>query len=349
MKRKGLVTILAAILAFTAAIPAAANQPVQVFVNGQTLQFDVPPTVVSGRTLVPLRAIFEALGAKVAWDQATRSVSATWAGGSLSLPVGSPKATVKGTQRDLDVPARIISGRTMVPLRFVAEAMGAQVGWYEKSRAVTINIPPKPLVQATVTRVVDGDTVEVTLASGNTEKIRMIGVDTPETAHPTKGEEPYGREASNFTKFRLAGQNVLLETDVEERDKYGRLLAYLYLPGGAMFNAVLVDEGYAQTATFPPNVRYVEVFRALQTSAREGNRGLWGLPVNQAPSVPPPTNRPPSAGPGGSNCDPAYPDVCIPPAPPDLDCKDVSYRRFRVLPPDPHRFDSDGDGIGCEQ
>lgn len=265
----------------------AAPKDIQVFLNGQMLHFDVPPTIVSGRTLVPLRAIFEALNAKVAWDNTSQTVSATWNGGELALPVGKTTATVNGSIKTLDVPAQIINNRTLVPLRFVAETLGANVGWYGKSQAITINTPPKAPIEVKVTRVVDGDTVEVTMPNGQTEDVRLIGVDTPETVHPTKGEQPYGREASNFTKEHLAGQTVFLETDVEERDRYGRLLAYVYLPNGVMYNAVLVDEGYAQMATFPPNVRYVEVFKALQTAAREGNRGLWGLSGEQTPATQP--------------------------------------------------------------
>lgn len=287
-KRPLIVVLVMLVLIGLFAVPSiAASQSIQVFVNGQILQFDVPPTVVSGRTLVPLRAIFEALNAKVAWDNTSQTVSATWNGGELALPVGKTTATVNGSIKTLDVPAQIINNRTLVPLRFVAETLGAKVGWYGKSQAITINTPPKAPIEVKVTRVVDGDTVEVTMPDGKTEDVRLIGVDTPETVHPTKGEQPYGREASNFTKEHLAGQTVFLETDVEERDRYGRLLAYIYLPNGIMYNAVLVDEGYAQMATFPPNVRYVEVFKALQASAREGRRGLWGLSTEQTTTAPP--------------------------------------------------------------
>lgn len=127
---------------------------------------------------------------------------------------------------------------------------------------------------AQVVRVVDGDTIEVSF-NGTTEKVRLIGVDTPETVHPTKGVEPYGREANNFTKEKLTDQTVKLEFDVEERDQYGRLLAYVWL-GEEMFNEVLLQEGYAQMATYPPNVKYVERFKAAQKEAREAERGLWG-------------------------------------------------------------------------
>lgn len=128
-----------------------------------------------------------------------------------------------------------------------------------------------PPSSGTVSRVIDGDTF--VLASG--ERVRLIGIDTPETVHPTRGVEPYGRQASDFAKSLLGGKRVRLVYDVEPRDRYGRLLAYVYLPDGTFVNAELVKRGYAQMATFPPNVRHVETFRSLQREAREAGRGLW--------------------------------------------------------------------------
>ncbi len=135
--------------------------------------------------------------------------------------------------------------------------------------------PSNNFVSATVSRVIDGDTIEV-LINGKTEKVRLIGVDTPETVHPTKEVEAYGQEASSFTKAQLTDKEIKLEFDVEERDKYGRLLAYVWL-GDKLFNEVLVAEGYAQVATYPPNVKYVDRFTAAQKQAREANKGLWGM------------------------------------------------------------------------
>jgi micrococcal nuclease len=116
------------------------------------------------------------------------------------------------------------------------------------------------------------------------EKVRFIGVNTPES---TKEIEPYGKEASAYTKTRLDGRKIWLELDVEERDRYGRLLAYIWLEQPAsdsepevrakMFNAELLLNGYAQVMTIPPNVKYADLFVKLQQEAREANKGLWGL------------------------------------------------------------------------
>ncbi len=125
-----------------------------------------------------------------------------------------------------------------------------------------------------VTRVVDGDTIELDYA-GVKEKVRMIGIDTPESVHPDQAKNTdYGKISSEFTKENLEGQYISLEFDVEERDKYGRLLAYVYLDD-EMFNATLLQQGHAMVYTFPPNVAYADYFLELQTKAREDKLGLW--------------------------------------------------------------------------
>jgi len=126
---------------------------------------------------------------------------------------------------------------------------------------------------ATVVRVVDGDTIKVRF-NDRTEKVRYIGMDTPETHHPTRGEEPGGREATAVNRWLVDGKTVRLEMDVQERDRYGRLLAYVYV-GNLMVNAELVRLGYAQVMTIPPNVKYASLFVKLHREAREAGRGLW--------------------------------------------------------------------------
>jgi len=135
-----------------------------------------------------------------------------------------------------------------------------------------------------VVRVVDGDTARIVI-DGVEEKVRLIGVDTPESTNRT---EPYGDEASAYAKAALTGRTVWVETDVELRDRYDRLLAYVWTSppdtatssaiADGMFNARLVADGYAQIYTFPPNVKYQQVFLELQREAREAGRGLWSVP-----------------------------------------------------------------------
>jgi micrococcal nuclease len=133
---------------------------------------------------------------------------------------------------------------------------------------------PSDAVAARVERVVDGDTF-VAAVAGSSERIRLIGVDTPETVDPDRPVQPYGKEASNFAKRMLTHRTVRLEGDLEPRDRYGRLLAYVWLPDGTFWNALLAAEGYAQLITIPPDVSYAGLFRDLVDEARAANRGLW--------------------------------------------------------------------------
>ncbi|AVO22622.1 thermonuclease family protein [Aeribacillus composti] len=140
------------------------------------------------------------------------------------------------------------------------------------------------LVAATVARVVDGDTFELT----DGRKVRLIGVNTPESTTRT---EPYGKEASSYTKSKLEGKQVWLQKDVSETDRYGRLLriVWLQVPNddmnekeirSKMFNADLVLNGYAEPSTYPPDVKYAEYFRKFAREAREKEVGLWAYGEN---------------------------------------------------------------------
>ena len=127
-------------------------------------------------------------------------------------------------------------------------------------------------------RTVDGDTVHVRLVD-RIEKVRYIGINTPEVHHPTRGEEPGGRAATEINRGLVGGRAVRLEPDVQLRDRYRRLLAYVWVERAdgveVMVNAEMVRLGYAQVMTIPPNVRHAEMFRKLAAEAREQRRGLW--------------------------------------------------------------------------
>jgi micrococcal nuclease len=129
-----------------------------------------------------------------------------------------------------------------------------------------------------VVRTVDGDTVHVRLVD-RIEKVRYIGINTPEVHHPTRGEEPGGRAATEINRGLVGGRAVRLEPDVQLRDRYRRLLAYVWVERAdgveVMVNAEMVRLGYAQVMTIPPNVRHAEMFRKLAAEAREQRRGLW--------------------------------------------------------------------------
>lgn len=195
---------------------------------------------------------------------------------------------------------------------------------------------------AFVSRVIDGDTIEARFR-GRVIDVRLIGIDTPETVHPTEAVECFGPAASRFTEGELEGERVRLEFGLERFDRYGRTLAYVWVDG-FLFNELLVARGFAQVSTYPPNVKYVDRFLEAQREARQHDRGLWGgCPTGGLGGGGSGTG-----GGGNGNCDPSYLNVCIAPYPPDLDCADVSYSNFEVIGSDPHGFDGDGDGVGCE-
>ena len=133
----------------------------------------------------------------------------------------------------------------------------------------TKNVTPQgELVR--VTRVVDGDTIEI--EGGQT--VRYIGIDTPETVHPQKAVECFGREASNKNKELVEGKMVQLEKDISETDKYGRLLRYVYA-NGVFINELLVKEGFAHASSYPPDIKYQDLLNSAQEEARSQSRGLW--------------------------------------------------------------------------
>lgn len=127
-----------------------------------------------------------------------------------------------------------------------------------------------------VTRVVDGDTFWIDDGSERGRKIRLIGIDAPETRRSARKEVGYyGIEAKEFLTQLLDNSEVRLEFDVDATDRYGRTLAYVYLRDGTFINAELVKRGYAMVMTVPPNVKFAEKFVHLQRQARKKERGLW--------------------------------------------------------------------------
>ena len=135
-------------------------------------------------------------------------------------------------------------------------------------RPAPLGGPTGPTQTATVVRVVDGDTIVVDRGQGP-ERVRYIGVDTPETVHPSKPVEAFGHEASEANRALVEGRKVVLERDISEVDRYGRLLRYVWLRDGdawSLVNLELVKRGFAQVVTYPPDVKYVDLY--LEGAAR---------------------------------------------------------------------------------
>lgn len=133
-------------------------------------------------------------------------------------------------------------------------------------------------IPAHVVRVVDGDTIIVKLDNGQEERVRLLLVDTPESVHPNKPVQPFGPESSQLAKDMMpVGEKVYLEMDVGERDRYGRLLAYVWV-GDKMFNELLLEKGLARVAyVFAPNTRHVDRFYEIQKKAQQQAIGIWSI------------------------------------------------------------------------
>lgn len=222
---------------------------------------------------------------------------------------------------------------------------------------VEVPPPPEPQVveeepavptgfqEAQVINVVDGDTIDV-LIDGVEYRLRYILVDTPETKHPTKGVEPFGPEAYEANRQLVEGQTVWLEKDVSETDSYGRLLRYVYV-GDLMVNEELLRRGLAQVATFPPDVKYVDRFRAIQQEAQAAGVGMWSSqPVAEPPSEPTPPPEQPQSSEAGCSCSGNI-----------YNCGDFSTHAEAQAcyeyclsqgRGDVHKLDGDNDGSACE-
>jgi endonuclease YncB( thermonuclease family) len=225
--------------------------------------------------------------------------------------------------------------------------------------AAASNAPAIQGLTGTVTEVVDGDTIRVKLSTG-IERVRIIGIDTPETVDPNRPPACYGAEATAFAKRVLGGKSVILEADPTQdvRDRYDRLLAHVYVSGD-LYAAEAIAGGYGIHYFYErPSIHAAELSAAEKT-ARDAELGIWSacqgrvdlplagevaptVPVPAAPANPPAPKTAPVAG-----CHPSY-DPCVPDVPYDLDCKDIGHP-VTIIGPDVYRLDGrDKDGRGCE-
>jgi micrococcal nuclease len=209
--------------------------------------------------------------------------------------------------------------------------------------AVAATAEPAPertfTLRGTVSSIVDGDTLAVRLDTGRRERVRLIGIDTPE-----RGDCLSARAAGQAQRL-AGGRRVVLRGDASQdtRDRYGRLLAYAWI-GGRDLGYQQVASGLARVYVYDRPFQRLSAYRRAEQLGRARPQNIWrGCTI---PGAPPPPIAPPP--PSSANCDASYPTVCIPPPPPDLDCADVPYAAFAVRGADPHRFDGDGDGVGCE-
>ena len=197
--------------------------------------------------------------------------------------------------------------------------------------------------RGTVVRIVDGDTVDVRLTSGKRERVRLIGIDATEQG------ACYAVQASARARALALNRRVVLRGDATQdtRDRYGRLLAYVWLPGGKDLGYQLIAGGFAKVYVYRDVFQRHSVYVKAEQGAKASPRGLWRACGTRA-TAPQPIVSPP-APPVGSSCHTSY-SPCLPVVG-DLDCADVralGKAPVRVLGSDPYRLDGDGDGWGCE-
>jgi micrococcal nuclease len=397
-----------------AAAPAriATAVPVATLARAAAMPVAAPTSVVSAPTSQPMPRASLTAAQSDRQGTVTATVLNVRQGPGASYPIaGQTRQGVRVTLLDQSgewlkvvTPARIIGWVAAQYVRLDAAPTPATA----VIAAVATSAVPAGAQEARVTEVVDGDTIKV-LLNDQVYSVRYIGMNTPEMSAP---DGPTAKAAN----ARLAeGQTVRLEKDVSETDRYGRLLRYVWV-GDVMVNAELVRLGYAQAASYPPDVKHQAEFSRLQREAAAAGRGLWvsavtanaganlrggpgknypivgqakagealsltartaksdwyqlasgtwiaaslvanapaGLPVAAVIPTPPAAKATPTrasavrapAAPA-QQCDSCYPGVCIPAVTYDLDCPDIPFCQFQVTC-DPHRFDGDHDGIGCE-
>lgn len=261
-----------------------------------------------------------------------------------SLQNNELPATTANDKGEFEIKTGLVLGTNTINIKAIDS-----VGNESNADDISIDFDPKKY-KAKVIRVIDGDTIKI---EGD-EVVRYIGIDTPETVHPSKPVQCYGKEASDKNREMVEGKEVKLEKDVSETDKYGRLLRYVWLDG-MLVNEYLVREGYAQSSSYPPDVKYQDKFIEAQRLAREERKGLWGdICITQPTATStqntqttilyatpsPQTNTQPSSQTLGSyTCD------CSKTCAKMLSCAEAQYQ-LNVC--GCKARDGDGDGIACD-
>lgn len=274
------------VTAFFAELVYAQNA-IDVRVDGKQVQFDAPPEVLQGSTMIPIRAVVETMGAEV---ELSGSDHFTIRKGSTLIKIfwNSKTAYINGRTIELPIAAYTKQGRTYVPLRFISEAFAATVAYDPDTHTVLVeSFDPSGKQQAVVESVYDGDTFRVQI-NGISEEVRLASLDAPNIGQGGAVSEPYSIVASLYLSERLASRTVYLEYDAGQRDDQGHLLAYVYQTDGTFINAEVIKKGYARVLPDTPNRRYLELLDALSKEARAGKKGIWtSTAVPELPDPPP--------------------------------------------------------------
>jgi Copper amine oxidase N-terminal domain len=258
----GVLLIVVAAMALVAPQVAPAQQAIRVYIDGRLVNFDVPPTSVQGRVLVPLRGVFEQLGATVDYDARSQHIVAIRGAQTVELTIGSRQARVSGAPRLLDVPAFTINGRTMVPLRFISEALGASVQWIAASQTILIGTtgaaqaPPPPSTPPVSTTEISGRLVAVTTGENSRIVIRHDGQDSTIIVTPATGISRFNVEtnAGGSAALGMLQKGDQATATVNQNNEATKVVATYRVPPAAKIASVNRD---TRTVTLSDGRTYV--------------------------------------------------------------------------------------------
>jgi len=306
-----------------------------------------------------LRVIVWARSHKI-WSTLIAAVVALFLIGSLAPPEETPDRAGDAPDRptaetSTPSPSPSTAAPTSRPARDAGDAARKDARGTKPRRQASPAPTRTPVQQRRlypVVHVADGDTVTVSYR-GRDESVRIIGIDSPEHVDPNTPDECWGARASSAATSMLTGRRVALVFDPTQgrRDAYGRLLAYVQVPGLGDFGLAQLRRGNAVEYTYDTAYQRQARYRSAERTSRSTGKGLWApcggadKPLRLAPEPVKPKPKPAGPRPGGA-CAPGY-RPCVPPSPPDVDCSDVDGPVY-VTGTDPHELDSDGDGIACE-
>lgn len=262
------IAISSASAAVKVPAPPVTAKTIFIFLDGKKMEFKLQqPANYSGRVLVPLRDIFEALGAKIEWEDSTKTVTAKKNDLIITYKVGSLMGNRNNEIIQIPVPGRLVEGTTMIPLRFVGEALGAAISWDEHSKTVLISSKVKTEVK--VTNILEGNVVEIK-GGTNSDKLVLLGFD--------ELDPNYVGEATQWLSEQLTGATIRVELDTKQRETHGYLLAYVYMPDGTLLNSQIFAKGYAKLKMTSPNIRWNELLGYVENGAKNQKIGLWATP-----------------------------------------------------------------------
>jgi len=284
-----LLLVLFLLLIATEGVSANNRGVIRVFLGQREILLDASPIIAAERVFVPMRNVFEALGATVEWQPHNRTIVARRKGQTITFGANSSSINVNGRIKTVDARPRIVRGRMFVPLRVVSQALGAQVNWNSKTRRVDItnggSAADTSVISARVLSVINSNTMMMNVR-GKTETIRLIGVGIAQKDRPRAANIPFGPENLDFIKDKIEGKTVWLTFDVfRNRDSEGRLFAYVWTEKPTennevetlsyMLNAILLYEGHAKFDLETVTPSYLMHLIRAERAAIDAKKGIW--------------------------------------------------------------------------